>query len=548
MWRMSQIESSSVLGLRAVFGRLLPGHGPHSVLPTPSLAKEPYCKNPLAIERAPRRKIPWPWIVMAAIVIAMGLRPGDSAWYYDMSKNFRFAMEFSATPSHTLGISLPFTPSPWGLMGTHGIRYGPLPIWIDQIFLAFTHDLLFIASVRAMAVTAVTALSLLWLTQLLKVSPWLAVVTMFSPWLWYYNRQLWDNTLEIPLTALMFAAYAKFLQSRRAWSLCLAFICATLALLTHLMVLPFLAALAIHPLFFQTRWIMKFKWPLLLTGLLMLAISEPYLQYALTFRGIHYPDDLSKWRGWLFPLLGAQHITASHVGYFLEESWSNINPPSLRYAFTFARLVTCIAFLACWVGMIMAIPRAWKAVARRPEAATLDHLCLIGLATFLFQTVFDGIEHVSYHPHYYNATWIVYVMFAWLAFDALPRWFGAQSILARLTVPVYAASLLFVQIIIAWQIIRNGGSKGNHYNALLSNQIEVAKEISSYSDASPIDMRVDYWHDVPKTLPVICKLVGQPASNRPVRQLVVRFRDAFPGDARIVVDSYPIAFAKTDSR
>ena len=144
-------------------------------------------------------EIRWPCIALVAIVVAMGFRPGDSAWYFDMSRDFDIALQFNATPSHPLGISLPFTPAHTALKGTHGIRYGPLPIWIDQLFLAFTRNLVTMSAIRAVAVGGLTALGLLWLTQLLKVSPWLAVVTMFSPWMWYYSRQLWDNSLSLPL-------------------------------------------------------------------------------------------------------------------------------------------------------------------------------------------------------------------------------------------------------------------------------------------------------------------------------------------------------------
>jgi hypothetical protein len=494
-------------------------------------------------------EIRWPCIALVAIVIAMGFRPGDSPWYFDMSRNFDLALQFNATPSHTLGISLPFTPAQYGLKGTHGIRYGPLPIWIDQVFLAFTRNLITMSAIRAVAVGGLTALGLLWLTQLLRVSPWLAVVTMFSPWMWYYSRQLWDNSLCIPLSAVLFASYGQFLESRRARTLCLAVVCAALLCLTHLMVLPFLFVLAIHAIFFQTRWLLKFKWPLLATTILMFAISAPYLRYAVTFHGSHVPDYAPWWHGWLFPLLGAQHITGKNVGYFLEESSAIIKPALVRYAFTIARVITYIGILACWTGMIMAIPQARRALGRLREAGTqvitINQLCFLGWAAFLAQTLFDGLEHVSLYPHYYNTTWIIYVMFAWLAFDALPRWFGPRSVPARITVPVYAASLLFVEVIVAWQIARNGGSKGDNYSAVLSNQVNVVQAIDRFSDLSPIDMQVGYWQTRPDTLRVLRQLItppaDRPAAPLPVRRLVVRFRNAFRGDARIVVENFPVS-------
>ncbi len=242
----------------------------------------------------------------------------------------------------------------------------------------------------------------------------------------------------------------------------------------------------------------------------------------------------------------AQHITGKNVGYFLEESTTNIKPALLKHAFIIARVITYIGILACWVGMIMVIPRARRALGKSRDADKIDHLCLIAWGVFLVQTLFDGLEHVSLYPHYYNTTWIIYVLFAWLAFSALPRW--SRNIAARMTVPIYAASLLFVELIVAWQIARNGGSKGDNYGAVLSNQVDVVRAIDRFSDASPIDVQVSYWQTRPDTLRVLRQLVNPPidrsATQLPIGRLVVRFRDAFPGDARVVVENRQVSSAK----
>ncbi len=109
---------------------------------------------------------------------------------------------------------------------------------------------------------------------------------------------------------------------------------------------------------------------------------------------------------------------------------------------------------------------------------------------------------------------------------------------------MYAASLLFVELMCAWQIARNGGSKGDNYGAVLSNQVAVVKEIDRFSEASPIDLQVSYWQARPDTLRVLRQLVTPPSDRAsgplPTRRLVIRFRGAFAGDARLVVDHLPI--------
>jgi hypothetical protein len=486
-----------------------------------------------------RSEIRWPGLALLLIVIAITVRPSDFPWFFDMSYIFQLALHFNATPSHVFGLSLPFTPAPYGFIGTHGVRYGPLPIWIDQLFLACTHSLILMGAIRAFFVAGLIAFALIWLMRLMGMSPWLAVVIMLSPWLWYYSRQLWDNSLNLPVTALLFVSYGQFLQSRKPWLICLAAVCAASACLIHLSAVPIVAAIAFHAIVFEWRSIAKVILPLGITCLAMFAISIPYLHYLITAHTAYVPTNGLAYQGWLFPLFGAQHFTTQQIGYLLEEDWSSIMPAPLNRFFAAACIITCIGYLASWTGMIFALPKAARAFRPNSDTPILEKLCLVALIILVFQIVFDGIEHVYLYPHYYNTTWIIYVLFIGLAFTSLPQWFKQSSLLTRLALPAYAASLLFVQIIVTWQIAKNSGMKGNHYNAVLSNQIEVANELARFSPDSPIDMRVDYWRNDPTTLRVMRQMIA-PTPAGPTRSLVVRFRDAFPGDAKIIVENYPL--------
>ena len=107
----------------------------------------------------------------------------------------------------------------------------------------------------------------------------------------------------------------------------------------------------------------------------------------------------------------------------------------------------------------------------------------------------------------------------------------------------YTASLVFCLAVIRWQLIRDGGGKGDHYNAILGDQIEVAREVDGFSSQDPIDMRVTYWNDRKDTFPVLCELLAAQAAEKPTRRVVIRFRDAFAGDSRVVVESFPISGA-----
>src|SRR5579872_2799439 len=129
-----------------------------------------------------------PRILLVLMVLLTALRPGDSIWVNDEPLMMEMAIQNNRTPSHLYGIRLPFTPSQFGLQGTRGMRYGPPPVWLDQILLTFTHNLLVMVSLRAILFSSIIALALDSLAQTLGLKPWFAVVTLLSPFIYLYSR------------------------------------------------------------------------------------------------------------------------------------------------------------------------------------------------------------------------------------------------------------------------------------------------------------------------------------------------------------------------
>jgi len=132
---------------------------------------------------------------------------------------------------------------------------------------------------------------------------------------------LWDNTFCIPLAGIGVAAYCDFLITRRRWPLLLAAICLGAMTLVHLMSVALVAAVFIHFVIFERRWLCRFWWGLLLVGILWACAFLPYLK-ALLF--LYQPRDgagESPWNGWWHPLLGGQLLTAFH--------WLDVTRPHL---------------------------------------------------------------------------------------------------------------------------------------------------------------------------------------------------------------------------
>jgi hypothetical protein len=175
-------------------------------------------------------------ITLLVACVPAVLWPGDVSWMNDEPNLIAHA--FHANEHHTLASE--------GLLGSFGIKYGPLPTQVYQGMLLLTHDPVKLVAIHGILCSAATALALLWLARTLRLTPWFAAAVMAAPYLWLYQRTLWDATFTIPLGALALAGYASFLRTRSGWSLVLAVGCAAATPFIHPQALPLSAAILGH--------------------------------------------------------------------------------------------------------------------------------------------------------------------------------------------------------------------------------------------------------------------------------------------------------------
>jgi hypothetical protein len=432
------------------------------------------------------------------------------------------AIHQNTAPCHFLGITLPFTPAPYGLQGTRGARYGPIAVWLDQILLTITHNPIVMVAIRAGLVAAITAISLFWLCKTLRVSPWLAVAVMLSPWLYFYARQLWDNSLAIPVSALFLAAYADFLSTRRTPSLHLAIFCAPILILIHFMTIPLVVAVGLHLVIAEFRSLWRFKWSIVAILVVLLGISWPY--WSNLFHGYHHniPGGTSSKRGWIYPLLGPHHLSSIGLGNIYGDHWKGAAPDILGPA----EYISGIAYLVAWLGMLLAIPSLFRVAFRSNRTSATDHIYSIIWIAVVFQCLLYGPLHVYNGPHYFNASWICFALLAFLSARYLPRW--CAGILW-----VYCAAQMAILIIVAISVHHNGGRRSDNYGTALRYQIAAIREIQKYAADTPRKIEISEWTEHPQTPAVLEMLLPPPSGPKLQGNLLVRFRDAFLGDARI---------------
>lgn len=349
-----------------------------------------------------------------------------------------------------------------GLLGTRGIRYGPVPTWFYQVSLAVTPSPILVATVRTILVTGLTALALVMLARSVDgLSPLLGAFAFLSPYLWFYSRDLWDNSFSVPFSAMLLAAYAQFWRGDRLRWLALAAVFGTLCFMTHPMTMPLVGAVGLH--FAVTRWravivSRRLALGVLGVGAFCFVLSLPYLGelagasrpgFGITRR----PASIA------FGLNGIRLFSLSGFDYFIG--------PWLTNGFGLgARLTGLFSYVAAAYGLVLTVRAVGRGDSTQKQLASV---LLLALAFFLLLANGSGLRE---HPHYYSGIWIVFFCIWWIGMSRLVqqswarRVFGAQ-------VTVMAVFLLGAASWIHW----NEGTRTLRYGATLENQMAVAREL-----------------------------------------------------------------------
>jgi hypothetical protein len=326
--------------------------------------------------------------LIALLVLALVpvlLFPGDAPFINDEPQLLLSAL--SANHARTLASS--------GLWGSNGIPYGPVPTWIYQVLLVVTRDPVVLVTLHAALMASAIALALYWLGRTTGLWPWFAFALVASPYLWQYERLLWDNTFNLAFTALALASYSAFLVRGSRLALATTATLLVAAVLVHAMALAFVVPMAAHILVFARRALWRNAWLALPAPLLLVALSWRYwLEIAHARSG---PLGRPALGGFLFAFRGAQLLGATGLDVFYGENWASGTQATAQV------FVSAMVFPLAWLGMLLAAARVASAIRRRAAEVT-DHLAGISLAMVAAQALLDGISRSYGLPYYHNAT------------------------------------------------------------------------------------------------------------------------------------------------
>lgn len=450
-------------------------------------------------------------LVLAAAAAALAW-PGDAPWIYDEPRVIGLALR------HLRAGTLPWA----GIIGSHGVLYGPVPVWLYECLLVFTHDLVTLVAAHAALFwlgcgTAVLALAAL--------CPELAGpaggAALFSPYLWFYSRLLWDNTLLMPLSGLAVCLYLSHTQQPKAWKLAAVTAALWLCFETHLMSLAVIAPIGLHAAWSAGPWLRQRRgFALALLAAALLACG-PYLAALARSAAEAVPSPLgSPWLGWVFPLQGGRLFSGLGLAYFLGDDWP------VSTAERLARSVSGAALPLIWAGMALAAARAREGLRAPGRRDAAFHMSLLALGAAACQCLFYGLARVYGHPHYLGPAWIFNLFFLWNGLSALGAW-------RRPAAWVYGLSLAAATATTIVRLHGAGGTRGIHYGPTLANQIAIGRELNGYHPGH-IAMGVQHYQLFPEALATLMDLNDWPGDpSAAPRRLAIVYRDPSGTDGRI---------------
>ncbi len=443
------------------------------------------------------------WIAVCLLLAATRLLfPGDIAFIHDEAELVARARAQNASGEWATH----------GLRGSRGVEYGPAPTLFYRALLSVTDSPLVLVFLKTAILSALMLWSVVGFLRLFPTVPrWCGWVPFLSLYLWFYSRDLWDNSLLTGVTSVLVFAYFTFLQNARRRWLVLVGACSVVAILIHLMALPVVAAVALHFLGARLGWIKKHP---VFTGVLLAGCAAalwPYIAHLLA--APHEPAGPWSFRpaSFFFGLYGARSFTAAALEYFFGWGWFLLGPWPLQALCAAAVGATLYAFVPTFYGVWVCARRVWGGPPDLARSAALVSLLAWGLHVGLM----TGNGLVS-HPHYYNAIWFVFFVFFCFGQAALPRRSGwkraGQIYLGGMAVSYFAG---------VGMIHYYSGNREMRYGTTLGNQLALVAEMNCYPFGTPLaDERT---HSMLVSLQTLRSFVPCQGQSRRTERLHLRY-------------------------
>jgi hypothetical protein len=472
-------------------------------------------------------------LIAVALILSL-LFPGDLPLLNDQIRLIEVALNCNAAGRL----------ADMGLGGSHNFSYGPLPTQFYQLLLLFTHDLPTIVQIRAIFCLVVTAASLWVIANTLNLRCWFAGFVVCTPWVWFHQRDLWDNSFLIPLSCAALAALARWVAGpSRFNSLALAVATAALPLI-HLTGLAMTAAIGMTLLARPKQLRQHLSW-IVLGIAIACSSSVSYITFTarqtvdrLALRVAGYdsaPADPQQAREYRLGARLQRVRSALHIvrcGVMLTGPLEVAGLDSHTRADRWARRLGWVSLIIHgWIAVGVACAGV-TLVTRSPTINPCRRvLALAALTAIVSLAVMMATVQSKPFIHYFHGVMAAVAFLAWLGVEQLGKlkWSGVVLTATPAAAGVACTVLALVSI------HQSQGGRGL-FGPLIGNLQEVARMLHGRNDSLGYTDHPQIAA-APSALRLVRRLAGDRARTAPHAKIaVVRFANRFAGDGRVTVD------------
>lgn len=450
-----------------------------------------------------------PFIIAVAAVFGLSLLwPVDISWINDQPHLIRNALD--ANSRGELAKS--------GLLGSVGVRYGPLQTWFYQICLLCTSNLVLISQFKNVLLFALDFAVLLAIARELNLNRWPILILFVSPSAYFVRRAIWDAGFMVAGIAAL--ALVLLWMGRRP-TVKIAYVGLALTVMLFALHVKCFAVIAAFLICFgiaYRSWLRK-HYLKVLPGIICAAgfalWYAHFLAADIEYSSVYRTGIVQTLAGLfggprLFSVLGQQAI--------LPHEMSSVAFPLPPFVTTVLRWCTGLSFVGVYLGAAIGLYRAWSLRRRGRALEPQDLVTVFCVLTIVFYGVFFVATGHGYFAHYTWAIWIAHFMLLWQCLAALP------VRVRRACLGIHLGSLSVLQIAIILFIHINGGTRGPYYGATLANQIEVAQRLSRYSSESQLIVHVKNYQHFFHALTTLVSLYQMPTDKaKPIARLMLDY-------------------------
>ncbi|MCB0336376.1 MAG: hypothetical protein KDD62_08720 [Bdellovibrionales bacterium] len=401
-------------------------------------------------------------LVVALLALAL-FYSGDIPWINDEPLLLQRA--FQANQAGQLAVE--------GLTGTSGLPYGPVPTWYYQASLFLRHEsinLVTLAFKKQGECILVTILGLAGVLKLLKFRKLSFLLVLLSPYLYLYQRMLWDNPFIVPLSAIFAYFFLAMLERPKplvGLALCLF---ASLLVQVHLMALMMLIPAFFILLINTRKFLVKNLHWCLLGAVIFFVTSGPYLLLLWEKIGAS-AHTASNYR------LSLQSLMLFKLYSFVEFAdyfFPALIESSAPWGQTLMKVLVLFSGLSAFM-LIGGICIALYPKTQKELSSLQKQMALWSGLTLMLHCLFHLWRGQDFHPHYLLATWLASLFFIALF---LERFRTRKSI--QLLTSTYFFSCGILLLTFVYKVHYFGGNRSLHFGPTLGNQLEVVREYQRY--------------------------------------------------------------------